>query len=154
MRCPFCGELRDKVIDSRGVHKGGVVRRRRFCLTCQKRFTTYERVERLSFIVIKRDKSREPFDRDKIITGIRKACEKRPVSYETIEEIVDEIVEQLQDIPGHEVETKVIGEMVMDRLKELDEVAYVRFASVYRRFKSVEEFREEIDKRLKGGANV
>lgn len=154
MKCPFCGKLRDKVIDSRSVHKGEIVRRRRLCFACQERFTTYERVERLSSIVIKRDKSREPFDRDKIITGIRKACEKRPVSYETIEGIVDEIVERLQDTTEHEVETRVIGEMVMDRLKELDEVAYVRFASVYRRFKSVEEFREEIDKRLRGGADV
>jgi transcriptional repressor NrdR len=149
MKCPFCGHLQGRVIDSREIGKGFAIRRRRECLSCKRRYTTYERIEKSLYGVIKRDGRREPFQREKIIIGIRKACEKRPISIETIEKIVDEIQESIQNTPEREIESKKIGEMVMERLHELDEVAYVRFASVYRRFKSVAEFMNEIEERFK-----
>lgn len=141
MRCPFCNHLEDKVVDSREGGGGSIIRRRRECLGCGERFTTYERIEYFPCMVIKRDGRREPFDRDKMIAGIMKACEKRPVSLETIEGIVDEIQ---KGITEREITTHRLGEEVMKYLQSLDEVAYVRFASVYRKFKSVDEFMEVI----------
>ena len=148
MKCPYCAFEESKVIDSRPTDEGERIRRRRECLNCQKRFTTYEIIERLPIIVIKKDKSREVFNRDKLINGMLKACEKRPVSINDIEHAVDDIETKLQNSLDREVTSDAIGELVMEKLKELDEVAYVRFASVYRQFKDISTFMEELSKLL------
>ena len=148
MKCPFCGYNDSKVIDSRPAEDGNTIRRRRECLDCQKRFTTYEIIERMPLIVIKRDGSRQTFDRVKIINGLVRACEKRPVSMSQIEKVSDEVEQELRGRLESEVQSERIGEMVMTRLKNLDEVAYVRFASVYRSFKDIETFMEELSKIL------
>jgi transcriptional repressor NrdR len=148
MRCPFCENLDTRVIDSRPTEEGHAIRRRRECDNCNKRFTTYEKVEEMIFMVIKKDGSREAFDRNKVMNGIIKACEKRPVSIASIEKIVDDIERGLNNMMEKEVESKLIGEVIMEHLKELDEVAYVRFASVYRQFKDVNTFVAEIEKLL------
>ncbi len=146
MRCPFCGNSESKVIDSRPAEEGATIRRRRECLSCQKRFTTYEIMERLPLIVVKRDGSRQTFDKMKLMNGMLRACEKRPVSLHAVEEIANDIEQELQNALEREVTTITIGEMVMNRLKELDEVAYVRFASVYRQFEDIDSFLEELNK--------
>ena len=148
MKCPFCGYLESKVIDSRPAEEGATIRRRRECLACQKRFTTYEIIERLPLVVVKRDGSRQSFDKVKLINGMVRACEKRPVALADIEKIADEIEQELQSALEREVSTVEIGELVMKRLKNLDEVAYVRFASVYRSFKDINTFMEELTKLL------
>ena len=148
MKCPFCSYEESKVIDSRPTDEGERIRRRRECLKCQKRFTTYEIIESLPIVVIKKDKSREVFNRDKLINGMLKACEKRPVSINSIEHAVNEIEVVLQNSLDREVTSDYIGELVMDKLKELDEVAYVRFASVYRQFKDINTFMDELNKLL------
>ena len=148
MKCPFCGFLESKVIDSRPAEEGSTIRRRRECLACQKRFTTYEIIEHLPLVVVKRDGSRQTFDRVKLINGMVRACEKRPVSLAQLEKIADEIEQELQSAPEREISTVDIGEMVMRRMKEVDEVAYVRFASVYRSFKDINTFMEELTKLL------
>jgi transcriptional repressor NrdR len=148
MRCPFCENLDTRVIDSRPTEEGHAIRRRRECDSCSKRFTTYEKVEEMIFMVIKKDGSREAFDRNKVMNGIIKACEKRPVSIADIEKIVDDIERGLNNMMEKEVESKLIGEVIMEHLKDLDEVAYVRFASVYRQFKDVNTFVAEIEKLL------
>ena len=144
MRCPYCAHLEDKVVDSRASQDGFVIRRRRECVKCTKRFTTYEKIEEIPLKVIKKDNNREDYDRQKLLGGILKACEKRPVSIESIEEIVDLIEREIQHKYENEVSAKDIGEMVMMQIHKLDEVAYVRFASVYRQFKDVNEFVDEI----------
>lgn len=151
MKCPFCGHIEDKVIDSRSTKDGNVIRRRRECLKCEKRFTSYERIEDLLPMVIKKDGSREPFDRQKILHGIEKALEKRPVDMETRERAVEEIEKKLLSMETREVSSSVIGEEVMDRLKDMDKIAYVRFASVYREFKDINEFMDELKGLLKPG---
>ena len=148
MKCPFCGFVDSKVIDSRPAEEGATIRRRRECLACQKRFTTYEVIERLPLVVVKRDGSRQSFDKMKLINGMVRACEKRPVSLQTLESIADEIEQELQSKLEREISTVEIGEMVMSRLKDIDEVAYVRFASVYRSFKDINTFMEELSKLL------
>ena len=148
MKCPFCGYSDSKVIDSRPAEEGSTIRRRRECLACQKRFTTYEIIERLPLVVIKRDGSRQSFDKVKLINGMVRACEKRPVSLSQLENIADEIEQELQSGLEREVRTVDIGEVVMSRLKDVDEVAYVRFASVYRSFKDINTFMEELSKLL------
>ena len=148
MKCPFCGFVDSKVIDSRPAEEGATIRRRRECLACQKRFTTYEVIERLPLVVVKRDGSRQSFDKMKLINGMVRACEKRPVSLQTLEGIADEIEQELQSNLEREISTVEIGEMVMSRLKDIDEVAYVRFASVYRSFKDINTFMEELSKLL------
>lgn len=148
MRCPFCENPDTRVIDSRPTEEGHAIRRRRECDSCSKRFTTYEKVEEMNFMVIKKDGSREPFDRNKVLNGIIKACEKRPVAITDIEKIVDDIERGLNNMMEKEVESKLIGEVIMEHLKNLDEVAYVRFASVYRQFKDVNTFIAEIEKLL------
>lgn len=148
MKCPFCGYEDDRVIDSRPTDEGTAIRRRRECSKCQRRYTTYEKVESLPLMVIKKDKSRQPFNREKIINGVLRACEKRPVSIDDVEKIADEIESQLYNSLQREVTTKDIGEMVMMKLKNLDEVAYVRFASVYRQFKDINTFMDELRKLL------
>lgn len=148
MKCPFCGYTESKVIDSRPAEEGATIRRRRECLACQKRFTTYEIIERLPLVVVKRDGSRQTFDKVKLINGMVRACEKRPVSLTTLERIADEIEQELQSGLEREVKTVDIGEMVMSRLKSVDEVAYVRFASVYRSFKDINTFMDELTKLL------
>ena len=144
MRCPFCGYKEDKVVDSRATAEESAVRRRRECLKCGKRFTTYEYVEEVSLMVIKKDGRREPFDRKKILSGVIKACEKRPISMEKMEEIVVQVERGIQKKSDREVDSTRIGELVMDKLKVLDDVAYVRFASVYRQFKDVGQFMVEL----------
>ena len=148
MKCPFCGYSESKVIDSRPTDEGERIRRRRECMNCSKRFTTYEIIESVPIIVVKKDKSRESFDRNKLFNGLLRACEKRPVSIETIEKIVDEIETTLQNSLDREVTSIHIGELAMDKLKDLDEVAYVRFASVYRQFKDINTFMDELNKLL------
>ena len=148
MKCPFCGYTDSKVIDSRPAEDGTTIRRRRECLECQKRFTTYEVIERMPLVVIKRDGSRESFDKIKIINGVVRACEKRPVTMAQIEQIADDIEQELRGRLESEVQSERVGELVMGRLKELDEVAYVRFASVYRSFKDINTFMEELTKLL------
>ncbi len=148
MKCPFCAFIDSKVIDSRPAEEGATIRRRRECLACGKRFTTYELIERLPLIVVKRDGSRQSFDRVKLINGMVRACEKRPVPLTTLEKIADDIEQELQSNLEREVSTVEIGEMVMARLKDVDEVAYVRFASVYRSFKDINTFMEELSKLL------
>ena len=144
MKCPFCFYEESKVIDSRPTDEGERIRRRRECLKCGKRFTTYEIIETVPVIVIKRDKSRQVFDRSKILSGLLRACEKRPVSIETLEKIVDEMEFTLQNSPDREVPSERIGELAMEKLKDIDEVAYVRFASVYRKFDNIDSFMEEL----------
>lgn len=149
MKCPFCGCEESKVIDSRPTDEGERIRRRRECISCQKRFTTYEIIESVPVIVVKKDKSREVFDRNKLFNGLLRACEKRPVSLEKIETAVNEIEATLQNSLDREVTSVYIGELAMDKLKELDEVAYVRFASVYRQFKDINTFMDELAKLLR-----
>ena len=149
MKCPFCAYTESKVIDSRPAEEGATIRRRRECLSCGKRFTTYEIIERLPLVVIKRDGSRQTFDTVMLITGMVRACEKRPVPLSALEQIGDDIEQELQGALEREVSTTEIGEMVMDRLKDVDEVAYVRFASVYRSFKDINTFMEELNTLLK-----
>lgn len=148
MRCPFCSFEESKVIDSRSADDGERIRRRRECLKCGKRFTTHEVIETVPLIVVKRDKSREVFDRNKLTAGILRACEKRPVSLEQIENIVDSIEGILQSSVDREVTSMKIGELAMEQIKEIDEVSYVRFASVYRQFKDINTFMEELNKLL------
>ena len=148
MKCPFCACSESKVIDSRPTDEGERIRRRRECIACGKRFTTYEIIETVPVIVVKKDKSREAFDRVKLFNGMLRACEKRPVSIAQIETVVTEIEQELQGKLEREVSTVEIGEMVMKRLKEVDEVAYVRFASVYRSFKDINTFMDELSKLL------
>ena len=148
MKCPFCGFEESKVIDSRPTDEGQRIRRRRECLDCGKRFTTYEIIESLPIIVIKKDKSRETFNRDKLMTGLLRACEKRPVSIDTLDNMIDEIETVLQNSLDREVSSEKIGELVMEKLKAIDEVAYVRFASVYRQFKDINTFMSELNKLL------
>lgn len=148
MRCPYCGYAESKVIDSRPADDGERIRRRRECLSCNKRFTTHEVIETVPIIVVKRDKSRETFDSNKLTSGILRACEKRPVSIDSIEQIVSDIETKLQNSLDREVTSKAVGEYVMEYLKNLDEVAYVRFASVYRQFKDISTFRDELNKLL------
>lgn len=151
MKCPFCETPDTKVIDSRPTEDGHAIRRRRECEVCGKRFTTYEKVEELLFMVVKRDGRRETFDRSKILNGIIRACEKRPVSLEQMENVVNDIERNLNNMMEKEISSTSIGEVVMDHLKDLDEVAYVRFASVYRQFKDVNTFIAEIEKLLGSG---
>ena len=148
MKCPFCGYQESKVVDSRHSDDNTSIRRRRECLSCQKRFTTYETVESLPMIVVKKDNSRQSFDRNKILNGMVRACEKRPVTMADMERAADEIEQIIQNSLDREVSTEKIGELVMERLKPLDEVAYVRFASVYRQFKDINSFMAELNKIL------
>ena len=148
MKCPFCGCEESKVIDSRPTDEGERIRRRRECISCQKRFTTYEIIETVPVIVVKKDKSREVFDRNKLFNGMLRACEKRPVSLEKLEAAVNEIETTLQNSLDREITSVYIGELAMDKLRELDEVAYVRFASVYRQFKDINTFMDELAKIL------
>ena len=149
MKCPFCFYEESKVIDSRPTDEGERIRRRRECIKCGKRFTTYEIIETVPVIVIKRDKSRQVFDRSKILSGLLRACEKRPVSIETLEKIVDEMEFTLQNSPDREVPSERIGELAMEKLKDIDEVAYVRFASVYRQFQDIQTFMDELKSMMK-----
>ncbi len=148
MKCPYCGYQESKVVDSRHSDDNTSIRRRRECLSCQKRFTTYETVESLPMIVVKKDESRQSFDRNKILNGMVRACEKRPVTMAALEAAADEIEQIVQNSLDREVSTELIGELVMERLKPLDEVAYVRFASVYRQFKDINSFMHELNKIL------
>ena len=149
MKCPFCGYEESKVIDSRPTDEGEKIRRRRECIACQKRFTTYEIIESVPIVVVKKDKSRQAFDRVKLFNGMLRACEKRPVSMASLEKAADEIEQAVQNSLDREVSAEAIGEMVMDKLRELDEVAYVRFASVYRQFRDINTFMAELTKLLK-----
>jgi len=151
VRCPYCGQMSEKVVDSREGKDGEVIRRRRECLECHRRFTTYERIEEIHFMVVKKDGRREPFDRHKLLGGLLKATQKRPVSVAQLEQIVDEIEGRLGEKPDREIPSGEIGELVMKRLHDLDEVAYVRFASVYRQFKDVHQFVEEVKGLLNSG---
>ena len=148
MRCPFCGHDEDRVIDSRPSEEGAAIRRRRECIACGNRFTTYEKVETLPLLVVKKDGARQSFDRAKLFSGIMKACEKRPVTTEQIEKLVDSIESSAQNSLKRELSSREIGEMVMNGLKQIDEVAYVRFASVYRQFKDINTFMDELNKLL------
>jgi transcriptional repressor NrdR len=149
MRCSYCGYEDSKVLDSRPVEDGRSIRRRRECQKCGKRFTTYERVEEMSLLVVKRDGSREIFDKNKILAGLVRACDKRPVSMSVLEEIVSDIEKELRNSMEREVPAKQIGDMVMSRLRQVDDVAYVRFASVYRKFEDIETFMQEIHNMMK-----
>lgn len=144
MKCPFCDELEDKVVDSRMAKEGEVIRRRRECLGCKRRYTTYERVEEILPVVVKKDGRRESFDRTKILFGLKKACEKRPISTATIETVTDRIEKRIQEMGESEIESRIVGEEVMKELHQLDQVAYVRFASVYREFKDIDQFMDEL----------
>jgi len=148
MKCPYCGHKKDKVVDSRESRDGEAIRRRRECLKCSKRFTTYEQIEHALPMVIKKDGRRETFDRNKILNGLTKDCEKRPISVERLYEFIDDIEKQLYSRMEKEVDSNIIGEMVMEKLGKLDEVAYVRFASVYRQFKDINAFTKELQKFL------
>lgn len=148
MNCPFCGGLDSKVIDSRASEEGNAIRRRRECLVCQKRFTTYERIEEAPLMVIKKDGRREPFDRAKVLNGLVKACEKRPVAYATLEKLVNTVERELRNHMEQEVASTVVGELIMEGLKSVDEVAYVRFASVYRQFKDLGDLMHELQSLL------
>ena len=148
MRCPFCAHPESKVVDSRPSDEGSSIRRRRECLACHKRFTTYETMESLPLMVVKKDGSRQSFDKSKLLNGMIRACEKRPVSFGTLEEMANEIEQVLQNEMDREIPSARIGELVMERLKQVDEVAYVRFASVYRQFKDISTFMEELNKLL------
>ena len=149
MRCPFCAHPESKVVDSRPSDEGSSIRRRRECLACHKRFTTYETMESLPLMVIKKDGSRQTFDETKLLNGMIRACEKRPVAFATLEEIANEIEQVLQNEMDREIPSARIGELVMEKLKDVDEVSYVRFASVYRQFKDISTFMEELNKLLK-----
>jgi transcriptional repressor NrdR len=149
MRCPFCGHVEDKVVDSREAKIGDTIRRRRECVQCERRFTTYERIEEIPYMVIKKDGTREKFDRQKLLNGILKACEKRPVPMGKMQAIVDEAENFVAESPDRERATGEIGALIMDALKKLDKVAYVRFASVYRDFKDIREFMDELKDLLK-----
>jgi transcriptional repressor NrdR len=144
VKCPFCDELEDKVVDSRMAKEGEVIRRRRECIGCRRRYTTYERVEEILPIVVKKDGRRESFDRNKILSGIKKACEKRPISTATIESAADRVEKRIQEMGESEIQSRVVGEEVMKELHQLDQVAYVRFASVYREFKDIDQFMDEL----------
>jgi transcriptional repressor NrdR len=144
MKCPFCGYEENKVVDSRSSKEGRAVRRRRECLECEKRYTTYEYIENVPLIVSKKDNRREDFDRQKLLEGIKTACKKRPISIKKIESVVDKIVNRIENMGTNEVKSSQIGELVMEELHDLDEIAYVRFASVYRQFKDRNEFLEEL----------
>jgi transcriptional repressor NrdR len=144
MRCPFCGHLEDKVVDSRESKDGDSIRRRRECLACGRRFTSYERIDEIPYMVVKKDGRRETFERNKIMSGLLRACEKRPISAAQLEAIVDEVEKSVQDSPDRELSTSEIGKIIMRRLKQLDKVAYVRFASVYLEFEDVSEFMTEL----------
>ena len=148
MKCPFCGYEESKVIDSRPTDEGEKIRRRRECISCASRFTTYEIIESVPIMIIKKDKSRESFNREKLLKGMVRACEKRPVPIDTLEKIVDEIESEIQNSLDREITSVKIGELVMDKLKDVDEVAYVRFASVYRQFKDINTFMSELKKLL------
>ena len=148
MKCPYCGFKESKVVDSRPADEGSSIRRRRECLSCGKRFTTYETVESMPMVVIKRDGSRQTFDRRKLVNGMLRACEKRPVALAQLEKIGEEIEQELQNSLEREISTERVGELVMDKLKSVDEVAYVRFASVYRQFKDINTFMRELNKLL------
>ena len=148
MRCPYCGYSESKVIDSRPADEGSSIRRRRECLSCSKRFTTYETVESLPMVVVKKDGSRQSFDRSKVLGGMIRACEKRPVPLAELEKIAEEIEQDLQNSMEREISTEASGEKVMDRLRAVDQVAYVRFASVYRQFKDIDTFMAELNKLL------
>ncbi len=149
MKCPYCGDEESKVIDSRESRNGMTIRRRRECLSCEKRFTTYEKIEEIPYMVIKKDGTRQPFDGQRILKGLMKACEKRPVPVAAMEDIIEEIESMLQERPEKEMASAEIGQVVMQKLKTLDKVAYVRFASVYREFKDVAEFKEELERLLR-----
>jgi len=144
VKCPFCDDLEDKVVDSRMAKEGEVIRRRRECLRCKRRYTTYERVEENLPVVVKKDGRRESFDRTKILSGMKKACEKRPISTATIEAATDRIEKRIQEMGESEIESRIVGEEVMKELHQLDQVAYVRFASVYREFKDIDQFMDEL----------
>jgi len=144
VKCPFCDELEDKVVDSRMAKEGEVIRRRRECLGCIRRYTTYERVEEILPVVVKKDSRRESFDRTKILSGMKKACEKRPISTATIEAVTDRIEKRIQEMGESEIKSRIVGEEVMKELHQLDQVAYVRFASVYREFKDIDQFMNEL----------
>jgi transcriptional repressor NrdR len=144
VKCPFCDELEDKVVDSRMAKEGEVIRRRRECLGCKRRYTTYERVDEILPVVVKKDGRRESFDRTKILSGLKKACEKRPISTTTIEAVTDRIEKRIQEMGESELESRIVGEEVMKELHQLDQVAYVRFASVYREFKDIDQFMDEL----------
>ncbi len=144
MKCPYCDEIEDKVVDSRMAREGLVIRRRRECLGCKRRYTTYERVEESLPMVVKKDGRREPFDRNKILSGLKKACEKRPISTATIDGVTDRIEKRIQEMGETEIPSRTIGEEVMRELHQLDQVAYVRFASVYREFKDIDQFMDEL----------
>jgi transcriptional repressor NrdR len=148
MKCPFCGFENDKVVDSRESKEGESIRRRRECLKCEKRFTTYERIDEIPYMVVKKDGRREKFERQKILAGVLRACEKRPISMGKMEQIVNEVEQFVVDSPERERTTSEIGERIMERLKQIDKVAYIRFASVYRDFKDVDEFRSELEQLL------
>ncbi|MGB9006282.1 MAG: transcriptional regulator NrdR [Candidatus Aminicenantales bacterium] len=149
MKCPYCDHQESKVIDSRESKKGLSIRRRRECLACRRRFTTYEKIEEIPYMVVKKDGSRQPFDSQKLLRGLLKACEKRPIPVKKVEEIVEEIEAKLHERADKEIRSSEIGQYVMERLKELDKVAYVRFASVYREFRDVSEFKRELETLLK-----
>jgi transcriptional repressor NrdR len=154
MKCPFCGFVNDKVVDSRESKEGESIRRRRECLKCEKRFTTYERIDEIPYMVVKKDGRREKFDRQKVLNGVLRACEKRPVSMGKMEQIVNEVESYVIDSPERERKTNEVGELIMQRLKKLDKVAYVRFASVYMDFKDVKEFMNELKDLLKDKATT
>ena len=144
MRCPFCGNTEDRVVDSRESREGDVIRRRRECVSCERRFTSYEKIELEPFQVVKRDQRREPYDREKLMGGLRIACRKRPISEQTLVRIADSIDAEMQESGEREISSRELGNMVMRRLREVDSVAYIRFASVYRRFEDLEEFVREL----------
>ncbi|MGI8991110.1 MAG: transcriptional regulator NrdR [Bryobacteraceae bacterium] len=144
MNCPFCGHLQDKVVDSRESKEGAAIRRRRQCLACEKRFTTYERIDEVPYLVIKKDGRREKFDKQKVLNGVLKACEKRPIGMVKLSEIVNQVEVKVTDSPDREISTTEIGELVMDSLRDLDKIAYVRFASVYRDFQDEQAFFNEL----------
>ncbi len=144
MKCPFCGRIEDRVVDSRESKEGDAIRRRRECLSCQRRFTSYERIEEIPYMVVKKDGRREPFDRQKLLHGLMIACEKRPVPVAKLEKAAEEVEMILQEKPDKEITTREVGAYLMDRLKKLDKVAYVRFASVYHQFRAVDEFMSEV----------
>lgn len=149
MRCPYCGETDSKVLDSRPAEESNSIRRRRECQSCSRRFTTYEKIEALPLVVVKKDGRREAFNRDKVLLGLLKACEKRPISVDRLEAVVSEIEREIANTMEREVDVKQIGELIMDKLRGLDAVAYVRFASVYREFKDVETFMRELQALLR-----
>lgn len=151
MKCPFCGELKDRVVDSRESRDGLAVRRRRECLSCSRRFTSYEQIEDIPYMVVKNDGSREDFDRKKLLAGLHRACQKRPVAVTELQRIVDKVEQKLHEQEDREISTREIGTEIMRRLKKLDQVAYVRFASVYRKFEDVDAFMEELQKLVNRG---